>query len=854
MKRRLFPVLIALSLLAVSTTAQQPSPFPTLEQYLGRKPGATFTAHEQVVRYLELAQQSSPLIKVERYGLTYEERPLVYTVITSPANHARLEEIRKNAEMMTRPDQVSRTRAAEIAETQPVIVWLAYGVHGNESSSTEAALMLVERLLGGGEEVRPLLEQCVIIVDPLQNPDGRERYIQWFRQAVGATADPNPDALQHYEPWPGGRYNHYMVDMNRDWAFASQRETKARVRAFQKWNPQVVVDLHEMSFQSNYFFPPTASPMNLNVGGDILKWFETFGRANAETFSERGWPFFVGERYDFFYPGYGDSWPALRGAVGMTYEMAGGGRAGTAVKREDGSVLTLADRAERHFATSLTTVRTAAASRRALILRTYDALNEKLQGARQVYLIRDDSPHFIPAVQVLMDQGIEVGRLSSPIRLKATSVDTGTSDTRDFPTGTAVVSTKQALGGLVQSLLERSPTLTSEFVEEQRKKIQADETDDFYDITAWSMPLSYALNAFTIGAEATLKVSPWSVPEIDAKVRTARFGYLIDGLDPRVYAAAARLISDSIRFGVSETGFTQEGTSFHRGTLVIQRNNNPEGLETRLAAIAVSSGARITSVDSGWPGSLALGSSRIRHVRDPKIALVGGDGTAPTSFGMLWFALDQETGIPHSVIPLSRLSSLDLSQYRVLIFPDGSGYDDHLSKDDGEKLKGWVRSGGTIVAVAGGSEFLRSKDIAISEVKKWPGPEKDAKEGDPPAKEERYNDFRIPGAAFRTEMNDRSYLTFGVPRSPSVLIEGTTTLLPLTHKVDNVITISRKDPLASGFAWPESIDRIKGAAYMTAEPLGGGTVITFADEPYYRLFWRGTLPLFLNAVLYSPSF
>jgi hypothetical protein len=218
---------------------------------------------------------------------------------------------------------------------------------------------------------------------------------------------------------------------------------------------------------------------------------------------------------------------------------------------------------------------------------------------------------------------------------------------------------------------------------------------------------------------------------------------------------------------------------------------------------------------------------------------------------MLWHTFDIDTPIPHSRLAVESLRGVDLSHYDVLVLPDGD-YDNRFGKN-GEKLKAWLNAGGTVVAVKGANKFLREKDVEISKIKPWEAPKKKDDDKNPPANE-RYNDLRVPGATFRTAINERSYLTFGVPRNPFVLIEGTSVLMPVSHTVDNVVTIAKDKPLVAGVAWKESIERLSGSAYVVSEPYGKGQVLTFADDPHFRLFWRGTLPLLMNAVLYSPSF
>ena len=471
-------IAVLLLLLATAAFAQSPTP----EQFLGYKLGDRFTQWPRIVEYFDALAKSSNLITVQQFGETYEHRPLILAVITSPKNRAQLEAVRANVVSLAN-GSVSAERAAEIAKSNPAVAWLAFGVHGNESSSAEAAMAVASTLVNDPASAA-MLDNLVVVIDPLLNPDGRERYIQWFVRTRGTEPNPNPDAFEHTEPWPGGRFNHYLIDMNRDWAWSSQRETRARIAAYRRRMPQVFVDFHEMCYNSTYFFPPDAKPINVNLPKDVNRWLEVFGRANAEAFTRNHWPFFVGETFDLFYPGYGDSWPSLHGAIGMTYEVAGHSRAGTSVLRDDGNVYTLADRIARHTTSGLTTLRTAAAHREDLLRYTYEAARTQLAAPETTYLLAPGAPGFQPLVETLQRQGIDIGTLSAPATVKATRVDSGKDDSHTFPAGTAVVSTRQALGGLVQTLLERTPVFTKGFLEEQRQRAQEDEPDQFYDLTA----------------------------------------------------------------------------------------------------------------------------------------------------------------------------------------------------------------------------------------------------------------------------------------------------------------------------------------------------------------------------------
>ncbi len=847
-------IVVAALLLAASSLFAQ-NAIPTPDEYLGYTLGDRFTSWDRIVDYFNELTRRSPLITVQKIGETYEHRPLMIAVITSQANRAKLDAIRHDIASLANAD-VDASRAQEIARTTPAIAWLAFGVHGNESSSAEAAMKVASTLLRDPESQK-LLDNLVVVIDPLQNPDGRERYVQWFTRTVGAEANPNPEAYEHAEPWPGGRFNHYLIDMNRDWAWQSQRETQARVAEYSRWNPQVFVDFHEMGANSTYFFPPDAKPINANLPKDVEKWLDVFGRANAAAFSQRGWPFFVAERFDLFYPAYGDSWPSLHGAIGMTYEVAGGGRGGTAVRREDDTVLYLAHRIDEHYTSGMTTLRTAATNREGLLRYFYDTNRAQAENGKNTYFIPRGAPNFDYLISRLQGQQIRVGELKSSATVRATAIGGADAQSRTFPAGTAVISTKQPLGRLAETLLEKSPTFSPGFLEEQQMKTHADEPDDFYDLTSWSMPLAMNVPAFVASLPVTADVKPYE-PSPRPAFRTATYGYIVDALDPNAYRFAGRALEHHVNFSVAEHEVVMGDRTFTRGSLIVLKGNNPSDVDTTLGAI--SRDVDVAPIESGWTGGTALGSEDIHYVRDPKIALVGGNGISATSYGMLWHTLDIDTPIPHTDLDLASLRNIDLSHYRVLILPNGNGYASALGKPGIEKLKAWVNDGGTVIAIDTANKFLRDKDVEISKLKPWEAPKAGKKDDDEKTsdkaspKEERYNEFRIPGSTFRTHMNERSYLTFGLQSSPAVLIEGTIAYQAVAHPVDNIVTIDKDNPLISGVAWQESLEKMKGAAYLVDEPVGHGQVITFADEPHFRSFWRGTLPLFLNAVLYSPSF
>ncbi|HEY0592866.1 MAG TPA: M14 metallopeptidase family protein [Thermoanaerobaculia bacterium] len=849
-----FRSIVAAALLLFGAAAAAPAGESfTLAPPLPWALGERFTPHSMIVDWFEdLAAAHPDRVELVRFGETWERRPLVYAVIASPENRARLAEIRAAMATLADPRRAPRAEAERLAESMPAVVWLGFGVHGDESSSAEAAMMVADRLLRDQEAVR-LLQNLVVIIDPLQNPDGRERYITWFEGRVGRDPDPDPEALEHYQPWPGGRYNHYLVDMNRDWLWTTQRESKARVDAYLAWRPQVFVDFHEMGYESSYFFPPDADPVNTNIDPATKAWLERFGTANAEAFSSRGWPFFVAEHFDLFYPGYGDSWPSLHGAIGMTFEMAGHGFAGRAVEREDGTTLTLRDRIERHFTSAMGTLATAAANRRELLLHSRDTVERQLAQPETTYLVKSGSRGLQETAELLRQQRIEFSVLARPRAVSAASVLGGARKEQEFPAGTLVVSTRQPHGAIVRTLFEKSPAIDPKFIEAQRERVQADEPDQFYDITAWSLPVAFGVDAFALeGRVPADALAPAPAQNAVAAPQQARFGWVVDARDPELYRLIGELLRREIRFSVVSDELEHGKRTFARGSILIQRYNNGEDILARLGDAVNAAPASLAALDTAWSGGLALGSGKVVNVRDPRIAIVGGTGTTSTAYGHTWHAFDQVTRIPYTSLALDRLASADLSKFRVLILPDGSGYATLLGKRGFERLKSWIEDGNTLVAIGRSARALRSEEAGISKTRLWePAKEEGEKGKDAP---KRYTDFNVPGAAFRTEMNRRSFLTFGLSAPPPVLVQGSDVVLPVAHTIDNIVTIPQGNALLAGFAWPESIERLEGSAWLVVEPVGRGRVITFAGDPFFRSFWHGTLPLLLNAAVYSPSF
>jgi len=835
----LVPILVA-SLPSGLSAQGVPSP----QEVLGWELGERFSDHGQVVRYFDALAAASPLVTVERYGETNQGRELVQVIIASPGHRARLAEVLARNVELTEPD-TPEARAREIVSGgNPAVAYFTYGVHGNESSSSEAAMWTAWDLASGAEEVRGVLDSVVVVIDPVANPDGRDRYVNWFRNAVGREPNPEPAAREHREPWPGGRVNHYLFDLNRDWAWASQRETRDRLATWGSWNPQVHVDFHEMSYNSSYFFFPAAPPINPIFPSHILEWGERFGAANAAAFDREGWLYFTAEAFDLFYPGYGDSWPALTGAIGMTYEMAGHGAAGLAIRRNDGTLLTLRDRASRHRIAGAATLR-ATAEGRTDLLTGFAAFHRTVdQGHPDHLLVPGPDAHRMEAlVELLRLQGIRVERASREFSAGA-SAHPGFTPRSSFPIGTLLVQARQPRGRLAKALLFPEWELNAEYS---------------YDITAWSLPYAYGVEAHTVerAPEAGWEPVSHSVGTAGAP-GAGSFGYL---LPPGFEASRAmvRFLRGGGRAVALADTFSVGGRHFPPGTWFLSRERNQEldrwvreaGLEGR--AVPVSSGR--TS------GGSDLGTNGRGVVELPRVALLGGQGTQANSFGAHWFFLEQRLEIPFDVLNLDDVSGLDLREWDVIVAPSG-GVAGALGDRGIERLTAWVQAGGTLVATGGSAPQLGDRIAGISTRQ----PEEASTERDERlqralrTREDRDRDRwtqGIPGTILQVRLDPRHPLAFGAAAegtSHRMFVLSSGTGFEPDEGFESAAFFPEGLEKVAGVISQENLERLDRSSWMVQKRMGQGRVILFADDPTFRMFWYAGFQPYSNAILLGPAF
>ncbi len=858
-------------------TRYDPS-IPTLKQVVGHDLGEEITSPDQIGAYLSALAAAAPdRARVVEYARSEEGRPLHVLVIGSPERVARLEEVKKGLRALADPRGLAPGEADRLVRELPAVVWLTHAVHGNEISSPDAALALAHHLLAAqGDEGADLVRrEAIVLVDPLQNPDGRARFLATNRLGQAASPDPEPAAAEHDEGWPGGRSNHYLFDMNRDWFAQSQPETRGRLRLFLDWYPHVAVDLHEMGGDSTYFFAPPAKPLNPHITRSQQDWFEAFGRAIGGRFDAAGQAYFVREVFDSFYPGYGETWPLTQGSIGMTFEQASA--RGLLWRREDDTQLTFLDGIHNHFRAALATVETAARGREKL-LRDFlefrrSAVSEGELGAvRQYVLVAGaDRARLDRLADLLAGQGIEM-------RVAAAELRAGT---RSFPAGSIVVPLAQPAGRLVRNLLDPRISMDEAFVKEQERRRKKRLPDEIYDVTAWSLPLVFDVECAGVVALTgeTRPITPAAAVG-GSDLAVAKVAWLLPW-GSGTAAAVAEALQAGLKVRVAEAGLRLGGRAFPAGTAIVRVAENPDSAREMLGRIARRHHAEAVAVDSGYvEDGVSLGSGRVRLVEKPRVLLAWDRPTSSLSAGWARWVLERRYGQPVTAVRVSSLRRVDLARYDVLVLPSGD-YGEAIGTAAVKRLRTWVDAGGTLVALGEASRWLTREKVGLLDTKTElrdgrpePEPSGDEKkeEEKPPAKEkdgkpepfelekaiqpERERPDAVPGALLRVTLDPEHWLAAGTDGEIHAIVESRRVFTPLKlDKGTNVGVYAKKDQVVgSGLVWDDVRDLLAQKAFLMHQPTGEGHVIAFAEDPNHRGYAEATELLFMNAVLLGPAY
>ena len=833
--KRIFPVYFLLLLFISGNIKAQTGP-QSPAAYLGYELGEHFTPHHRVLGYFKHVAEASPLVSYQKYGATNEGRELGIVKVTSEGNQNRLEQIRT--------DNLKRTGLMD-GESQGnvAVVWLSYNVHGNEASSSEAAMKTLYALVNSDRgDTKPWLENTVVIMDPMINPDGRDRYVHWYKETVGNQFNAHGNAREHHEPWPGGRTNHYYFDLNRDWAWLTQKESRARLAVYQRWMPQIHVDFHEQGYNSPYYFAPAAKPFH-NAITDWQRQFQyTIGKNHARYFDKNNWLYFTREVFDLFYPSYGDTYPIFNGAIGMTYEQGGSGYAGLGIIKAEGDTLSLRDRLIHHYTTGLSTIEVASKNAGKLLdefTAYFKSAREKPGGKYQSFVLENDGSRNLQALLNLLDrQQIRYGALDENERYRGFSYRGGEETDVDLNEDDIVVSLDQPKSVLARVLFEPRPELTDSLT---------------YDITAWALPYAYGVEAYALEDEIAMRSAPQMTTEGLNEISGKPYAYLADWSDFSDVKFLAALLQHDITVRRASGSFAVDNRDYSAGTLIITANGNEsKGADfySEVEHIADTHGQRLYPASTGFVTSGAdFGSDNVSLIDKPRVALLSGEGTYSGNVGEIWHFFDQQIEYPVTLIDTDYFADVNLADFDVFILPSGS-YSSVINDERLKEIQSWIRAGGTLIAVQSANDFLAGKEGFSLKKKSEEEPEETPNPNDQlrtydQRQRERAPEFN-PGSIFKINMDNTHPLAYGYGDMYFSLKLGADAYAYLED--DWNVGVTKTNAHQSGFAGYKAKQKLENSLTFGVQNMGSGRVVYMVDNPLFRAFWYNGKLLFGNAV------
>lgn len=808
---------------SIAVFAQTPSP----EEFLGYPLGSKFTPHQKVVDYFKKVAASNKNIQLQTYGKTYEGRELLLAVISDADNIANLEQIRKTNLAFANAD-----KAALKTTKQPAVLWLSYNVHGNEANSTETSMRVLYTLaLAKDNNIKTWLKNTVVIIDPCLNPDGRERYVSYFNMVSGKVPNADPMAREHAEPWPGGRPNHYYYDLNRDWAWQTQVETQQRLVAYHKWMPQVHVDFHEQSYNEPYYFAPAAEPVHQNVSQWQRDFQVVVGKNNAKYFDENGWKYFTKERFDLLYPSYGDTYPLYNGAIGMTYEQ-GGIRAGLAIVTADGDTLTLKDRIDHHFTTSMSTIEMVAAHADKLVSefkKYFEQSATNSPGNYKSYVVKAQNLSKLRKMAELLTKNEISYAFGGDKTLTGFNFETQKTETFKLERNDLVVNLNQAHAVLANVLFEPKTFVTD---------------SNTYDITAWALPYAYGLNAYALKDAVSGSFSSLAQIQPELPTIVKPYAWVLEWKDMESAQVLMALQKQNLKVRMAEQAFKIGDKSFSIGSLLVYRAENEVGhkdLQQMIAKTNADFNSVLYPIESGYVSAgKDLGSSVYKLLATPKVAVVAGQDVSSQSVGQIWHFFEQELHYPITMINAQSIAYLDINKINVLILPDGS-YGDKLA----EQLSPWVNAGGKVIAIADAINALASKKPFNIKKKEFPKVDETATSK---YAEKDKDDFQnaIPGAIYKVTLDQSHPLSIGLGKYYYTLKTDDSIYEPLTSGYN--VGLLKTDAYVAGIAGEKIKTKLTSGMLYGVQNIGKGTAVYLSADPLFRSFWQNGKQLFVNSL------
>lgn len=805
MNKFFFTTLLFLNFQVFGQLTQIPSP---LSKYYHS--GDDFSWHHEVLNYFSELEKLFPgQVKIEKYGQTYEGRPLVLVYIGTKETISNLSHIQKQ--------HISRESTEKLG-----IAWLSYNVHGNESCGTEAAMETAYLLLTKNSG---LLANTLVIMDPCLNPDGRDRYVNYYKQYHGKHTILNSNSAEHQEEWPGGRLNHYFFDLNRDWAWLTQIESASRIPKYNAWLPHVHVDFHEQGMDEPYYFPPAAEPYHEVITNFQREFQKTIGNNHATYFDKKGWLYFSKEIFDLLYPSYGDTYPTYNGAIGMTYEQGGSGRAGLQVQTMLGDTLTLKERIEHHVTTGISTVEMVS-KHNARLLKEFQSYFNKPQSFKyKSYVLDGASPNKEAMLALLSKHGISYIVAEGKINQTVSGYDFFTQKNINYTIkeSDVIVNVDPLKGTFLNVLFEPSTKLSDSLT---------------YDITAWSLPYAYGIS--TVGVDKNISVETVTYESLEEQSSPNCYAYAIPWEKLKTATFLGNLLKQGFKMSYAEKEFSYKGNDFEKGTLLAIRSLNAGiNFDQTLVNAANANRIEITALPTGlMDKGIDLGSYYIKPIVNPSVGVVYNDNTSALSVGEVWHFVDQQLDYPVQLVKELNFSNLD--GLDVLFVPEGMDVSEH------EILKNWIQNGGTCIVIgSAASSFMQEEyGMKINNEESTPSNSSFGNYGN---LERSALSESIIGAIYKCDVDQSHPLAFGYDKTYFTL-RLASEIYPFQGTI--VQKIQDKNGWVAGFAGSNVKTKLNGAATVGIQQMGNGSIVYFFDNPLFRGFWENGKLQVANAIFF----
>ena len=713
-------------------TAYDPA-VPTPDELLGFQLGSRAAFPAEIQASLEAWAEASPRARLVEYARSHEGRALSYMIVSSEANMARLDAIKSEGSQLADGRTITAADAEALLAEHPGVAWMAYSIHGDETSGSDASLAVLHHLLAGtSEDVRNILDNVVVLVDSMQNPDGRHRFLQQVAEHRAAAPNVDDQSLMHRGYWPWGRTNHYLFDLNRDWALGVNPEARGRIAAAGAWHPQLMVDAHEMGSQDSFLFSPARGPLNPHRPAAAEDWNALFARDQSKAFDARQWVYYTGEWNEGWYPGYTDAWGSMRGAIGILYEQAGYVEDG--VRRAGGDIATYREAIHHQAVSSIANLKTLA-DNRVEILRDYTEDRRSAVAATGPYADRvfavlptENNSRLRRLVELADLQGFEMFRLTEDVTVTRAVDQIGRKQSqRKLPKGTLLIPNRQPEARQIATMFGFDERMPTEYLERERKSILRNGQSTIYDVTAWNLTMLHGLEALEVSGGLPDAAVPFGGNELAVQLGAAAsdlsepaVSWIVEGADDASVAFAARLLEAGVGVRFAEKHVELGDLEFSRGSIVILPADNRRfegdlGLVVATQAAELGLEAQAVSTGLGAGDLPDLGGGHFQRLEAPKIALVARGGINSYDYGSIWHTLDTQLGIRHSQLDATFLGGSDLRRYNVIVLPDR--WFSSLSESEVNALKSWVNSGGTLIAIGSSATALAEESADFSGVR-----------------------------------------------------------------------------------------------------------------------------------------